>query len=62
MIINKHDDLKWEEMRSENWTKFFLKICDFLKAISTKIMLTENKLKDELKTEVSFFAKLKIRW
>ena len=49
-------DVKWKS------NKIFSKICDFLTTISTKIILTENELKDELKIEVNFFAKLKIHW
>ena len=49
-------DAKWKS------NKVFSKIYDFLKIISTKIMLIENKLKDELKVEMNFFVKLKIRW
>ena len=42
--------------------KIFSKVCDFLKAVSTKIILIKNKLRNELKIEMNFFAKLKIRW
>ena len=41
--------------------KIFSKIYNFLIIISAKIMLIENKLKNELKVEVNSFAKLKIR-
>ena len=49
--------------RNAKWklNKVFSKVCDFLKTISAKIMLIENKSKNELKVEMSFFAKLKIR-
>ena len=50
--------------RNAKWklNKVFSKICDFLKIILMKIMLTENKSKNELKVEINFFAKLKIHW
>ena len=49
-------DAKWKS------NKVFLKIYDFLITISTKIMLIENELKDELKVKMSFFVKLTICW
>ena len=49
-------DAKWKS------NKVFSKICDFLKAVSAKIILIENKSKKELKIEMNFFVKLKIRW
>ena len=49
-------DAKWKS------NKVFSKICDFLKAISARIMLTENESKNKLKIEMNSFAKLKIRW
>ena len=42
--------------------KVFLKVCDFLTAVSAKIMLIENELRNELKVEMNSFTKLKIRW
>ena len=59
--MNKHDDLKWKKNAKWKLNKVFSKICDFLITISTKIMLIENKLKNELKVEMNFFAKLRIR-
>ena len=49
-------DAKWKS------NKIFSKICDFLTTVSTKIMLTENESRNELKVKVNFFAKLRIRW
>ena len=49
-------DAKWKS------NKVFSKTCDLLTAISMKIMLIENESKNELKTEMNSFAKLRICW
>ena len=50
--------------RNEKWksNKIFSKIWCSLITISTKIMLTWNELRNELKVEMNSFVKLKNHW